>query len=194
MIVRQISRILLATLLGLAIIAGTGPARAGYVYDLTVTGNWPGSGSIGFDALNGSSVIDGVSAFEFRDSARSFPNDYVLVDILSVSWLIDATTFDLISLELIASLAPPVTFITEIKLLLTLSSSSHIAPCLNVPGPLPGSIICRTGGGVVGTSPWRLICSNCSIYMLPPRHHHNGVLPENIIGAARRFPNRVEIS
>src|SRR5690242_16825788 len=100
-------------------------AQAGFIYDLTVSGFWTGSGSITFDTLSGNAP-SGVSAFSFHTSTGSgSPQDYDLADIESVNWSIDSS-FNL-SLLLSTALVPfgP----NQSAILLTNQSGGHVAPC-----------------------------------------------------------------
>jgi len=85
-------------------------AQADFIYDLSVSGGWTGSGSIAFDTLTGTDIvfsdIAGVSAFSFHvSSGFGSPQDYDLGDLASVDWSIDPASFDL-SLLLSAALVP----------------------------------------------------------------------------------------
>ncbi len=70
-------------------------AQADFIYNLTVTGGWDGSGSIAFDAPSGTDNVfgdsSGVSAFSFHvASGAGSPQDYNLGDLSFVSWSIDS--------------------------------------------------------------------------------------------------------
>jgi hypothetical protein len=68
------------------------PARADFIFDLTVSGNWTGSGSIDFTTQSGSSTVD-VAGFSFHvatsGGSAGAPQDYALADINTISWSID---------------------------------------------------------------------------------------------------------
>jgi hypothetical protein len=79
-------------LLGLTSLAPT--AKADFIYDLTVSGGWSGSGSIAFDSLSGNSTA-GVTAFAFHSNVDALfggPQDFTLENIFSVSWLINGSS------------------------------------------------------------------------------------------------------
>src|SRR5262245_42806387 len=102
---------LIAAFLSLAITVGATPsARADFIYNLSVSGGFTGSGSISFDALSGSdftfSDMIGVSAFSFHTSTGvGSPQDYGLADLALAIWTIDPSSFDLTHLFM-ATAAP----------------------------------------------------------------------------------------
>ena len=122
-------------------------AQAGFIYDLTVSGNWTGSGSISFDTLSGS-TSSGVSAFSFHDSTGflTSPQDYDLADIASVDWSIDSS----FNLSLLLSTALVPFGLNQTAILLTNQSGVHSGPC----GEGLGSLTCAaiaSGGGAVNS-------------------------------------------
>jgi hypothetical protein len=67
------------------------PAQAGLMFDLSVSGNWSGSGSIDFTTASGTSTA-GVDAFSFHVATSvGSPQDYDLADIAGISWSIDSS-------------------------------------------------------------------------------------------------------
>lgn len=116
------------------------PAKADYIYDLSVSDTWTGSGSIAFNALSGNSSI-GVTAFSFHAATGiGSPQDYSLSDVISVDWSID-DSFNL-SLLLTTSLTPHGT--GQSAILLSNQVSANPDPC-GVSGALTvGSISCET--------------------------------------------------
>jgi hypothetical protein len=116
------------------------PAKADFIYDLTVSNSWTGSGSIAVDSLSGNSSI-GVTVFIFQTGTGiGSPQDYDLADILSVDWAID-DSFNL-SLLLTTSLVP--FGAGQSAILLSNMPTAHPDPC-GVSGAVTvGSISCET--------------------------------------------------
>lgn len=121
------------------------PAQAQYMYDLSVTGAWTGSGSIDFSSLTGNSPA-GVSAFSFDvTSGLGSPQTYSLSDIASIMWTIDSSSFDVTSLLLTSSLKPFGT--AQSAILLNLANAPQPDPCIGVVTISPASsYTCVTAG------------------------------------------------
>lgn len=138
----------MAVVMLLATWALSSPARADFLYDLSVTGtSWTGSGSIGFNSLSGTST-SGVSSFSFTSSNFTpYPPtlSFGLNDINQISWSINSSG-DLTSLFLTTDPAK-VSFSASgtsgtSALLLTLDNTTpNSSPCGTADG-LTGSIIC----------------------------------------------------
>lgn len=78
------------------------PARADFIFDLAVTGNWTGSGSIDFTTASGITTA-GVAGFNFHvATGAGSPQDCDLGDINTISWSIDSS--DDLSLLLVSNL------------------------------------------------------------------------------------------
>jgi hypothetical protein len=123
------------------------PAQAGYIYDLTVSGNWTGSGGITFDTLSGSTTA-GVSAFSFHVATGvGSVQDYDLADLSTATWSIDSL-FNL-SLLLTTALVPfgP----NQSALLLTNQAGSHSDPC-GIGFGASGSLTCFVGSSTSSMS------------------------------------------
>lgn len=104
-IFRAFGAVILATLIAAA------PARAGLLFDLSISGSSPagsisGTGSIQFSSLLGNTLAD-VVAFDFvvdaSDSGFSIPADAVFDEtgITGISWSVNDQTWEL-SLDLVA--------------------------------------------------------------------------------------------
>src|SRR5215510_10024479 len=127
---------LIAAFLSLAVTVGATPsARADFIYNLSVTGNWTGSGAIAFNAPSGSDTIFsdtiGVSVFAFHvDSGHAGgPQDYDLTDLDLVNWSIDSS-FNL-SLFLQTALIP---FGSAQSAILLAAPGFHSDPCIGFTG------------------------------------------------------------
>jgi len=111
--------------------------KADFIYNLTVSGGWTGSGSISFDTLSGTDTIfsdvTGVSAFSFHVSTgNGSPWDYGLDDLAFVDWSIDSTSLDLTSLLLSTKLIPlGDDIIGSTAIFLTNEEGFHVDPCAN---------------------------------------------------------------
>lgn len=155
MVISRVFSIVVAALL--ATWGLSSPARADFLYDLTVTGSWTGSGSIDFNTSSGSST-SGVSSFSFTSSnfAPTPPTlSYGLGDISSISWSInsagDLTSLLLVTNQISFSPSPPD---FSALLLTTNSTLTNPSPCESSQS-LTGSIICEAtgpGGGVILTN------------------------------------------
>ena len=125
------------------------PARADFIFDLTVGPQlfWTGSGSIDFTTASGTSTAD-VAAFGFHvaDGAGS-PQDYTLADINTISWSIDSS--DNLSLLLVSDLIPFQPFLQS-AIVLTNESGNNEDPCGAFGHPVPGSLTCETGTVNIG--------------------------------------------
>ena len=112
-------------------------AQAAFSYNLSVSGDFTGSGSISFDALSGTdtlfSDITGVSAFSFHVSTgHGSPRDYDLDDLSLVGWSIDSSSLYLASLTLTTKFVPlgdDVIGMTAI--FLTNQEGDYTDPCKN---------------------------------------------------------------
>jgi hypothetical protein len=138
---RGIQATVLAAVVEVLAAVGVAPtAKADFVYDLSVSDTWLGTGSIAFDSLAGNSSI-GVTAFSFQVATGiGSPQDYDLADILTIDWSID-DSFDLLVL-LTTSLIPFGT--GQSALLLSNQLSANLDPC-GISGALTiGSITCET--------------------------------------------------
>src|SRR5215472_18787628 len=101
------------------------PARADFIFDLDVSGQWTGSGSIDFTTATGNSTVN-VAGFSFHvASGAGSPQDYGLADINTISWSIDSS--DNLSLLLSSNLIPFGS--DQSGILLTNESGSHAVPC-----------------------------------------------------------------
>ncbi|MGD1880072.1 MAG: PEP-CTERM sorting domain-containing protein [Kiloniellaceae bacterium] len=120
-------RLLPATaLLALAASFVSLPAQAGYIYDLTVSNEWTGTGSITFDTLSGSTMA-GVSDFSFHVATGSGSvQDYGLADLATVAWSIDgAFNLSLLLTTVLVPFGPDF----QSALLLTNQSGSYRDAC-----------------------------------------------------------------
>ena len=101
------------------------PARADFIFDLDVSGQWTGSGSIDFTTATGNSTVN-VAGFSFHvASGAGSPQDYGLADINTISWSIDSSD----NLTLLLS-SNSITFGSfQSGVLLTNESGSHVFPC-----------------------------------------------------------------
>jgi hypothetical protein len=142
-----------AALLSFAVSFAPLPAQAGYIYDLTVSGNWTGSGGITFDTLSGSTTA-GVSAFSFHVATGvGSVQDYDLADLSTATWSIDSL-FNL-SLLLTTALVPfgP----NQSALLLTNQSGTHSVPCSSGAAQ-SGSLTCFVAAsGFFGMAPYGVL-------------------------------------
>ena len=139
------------TAVALAVAQFASPARADFIFDLTVgpppPGVWTGSGSIDFTTASGTSTAD-VAGFTFHvaTGGAGSPQDYALADINTISWSIDSS--DNLSLLLSSNL---ITYfgIYESAVLLTNESGSHADPCVPSSPSVDGSATCfRVPNGV----------------------------------------------
>ena len=135
------------TAVALAVAQFASPARADFIFDLTVgpppPGVWTGSGSIDFTTASGTSTAD-VAGFTFHvaTGGAGSPQDYALADIKTISWSIDSS--DNLSLLLSSDLIPFGS--VESAILLTNEGGSNSDPCGS--GSMPfGSMTCQTNGG-----------------------------------------------
>ena len=118
------------TAVALAVAQFASPARADFIFDLTVgpppPGVWTGSGSIDFTTASGTSTAD-VAGFTFHvaTGGAGSPQDYALADINTISWSIDSSD----NLTLLLS-SDSITFGSfQSGILLTNESGSHVFPC-----------------------------------------------------------------
>ena len=138
-------------------------AQAAFIYDLTVSNGWTGSGGIAFDTLSGNTTA-GVTAFSFHvSSGAGSPQDYDLADLAAVDWTIDSS-FNL-SLLLSAVVIPFGTGVSAI--LLTNQSGDHFITCgLAIPN-LPGSLTCRVNSDNSGAVTYNGVLSTSRVTSVP---------------------------
>ena len=120
------------------------PAHAGFMFDLTVSSGWTGSGSIDFTTQSGSSTAD-VDTFSFHAATGAgSPQDYGKSNINTISWSIDSS--DDLTLLLTSK---KIEFGFGLSaILLTDENGSNSDPCFSST-PTLGSITCDTSSGEV---------------------------------------------
>lgn len=134
--------------LAMALAAGlgmSGTAQAGYIYDLSVSGLWTGTGSIGLNTLTGDSVAS-VSAFAFDvTSGGASPQRYGLADVASVEWTINNSTLALTRLLLRTNLIPFES--VQSAILLNGTGTDQPYPCPRLSSRNNSSLTCKQGFG-----------------------------------------------